>query len=34
LLSNCGGGVEPDEPVEEAAARELFEEAGLTADEL
>jgi 8-oxo-dGTP pyrophosphatase MutT (NUDIX family) len=31
---SCGGAVEPDEVVEEAAARELYEETGLIADEL
>lgn len=30
----CGGSVELDEPVEEAAKRELFEESGLIANEL
>ena len=30
----CGGSIEPDERVEDAARRELFEETGLTADAL
>ena len=30
----CGGSIEPDERVEDAARRELFEEAGLTAEAL
>ena len=30
----CGGSIEPDERVEEAAKRELFEETGLIAEDL
>lgn len=30
----CGGSIEPDERVEDAARRELFEETGLTAEAL
>ena len=30
--SYCGGSIEPDERVEDAARRELFEETGLTAE--
>ena len=30
----CGGSIEPDERVEDAARRELFEETGLTAETL
>ena len=30
----CGGSIEPDERVEDAAKRELFEETGLTAESL
>ena len=30
----CGGSIEPDERVEDAAKRELFEETGLTAETL